>query len=140
MSRIPPKLRRGGRAGFNLIELLVVIAVIGVLLSILLPGIQAAREAARRAQCTNSLKQLALGVHNYVDAAGTLPMGGLAQRVRDDPAEFFPFSSSLFVAILPRLEQAAAFNALNFHFHTFDAANLTVDATGLSVLWCPSDS
>ena len=62
-----------GKRGFTIVELLVVIAIIGILVALLLPAVQAAREAARRTQCTNNLKQLALGVLNYVDTTGAFP-------------------------------------------------------------------
>src|SRR5262249_12825351 len=123
------------RGGFTLIELLVVIAVIGILIGLLLPAVHTAREAARRAQCTSNLKQIALAVHHYAEANGTLPMGGLSQRDARSP-QTLDISSGLFVALLPQLEQQAAFHAVNFDVRIWNKENTTICATGLSILWC----
>jgi prepilin-type N-terminal cleavage/methylation domain-containing protein/prepilin-type processing-associated H-X9-DG protein len=127
--------------GFTLIELLVVIAIIAVLIALLLPAVQSAREAARRAQCINNMKQLGLALANYESANGIYPYG--IARENTGPNSFSPYGyypgSSLFVRLLPQLEQQSLANAYNYSLHNWVADNSTVGATGLSALWCPSD-
>ena len=127
--------------GFTLIELLVVIAIIAVLISLLLPAVQSAREAARRAQCVNNLKQLGLALANYETAQGSYPYG--MARENTGPNSFTPYGyyvgSSIFVRLLPYLEQQVLASAYNTSLTNWVADNSTVGATGLSVLWCPSD-
>ena len=125
------------RSGFTLIELLVVIAIIAVLISLLLPAVQSAREAARRGQCTNNLKQLALAALNYEAANQTLPPGGFT-RPAAWPGSTWNFGP--FPSMLSYLEQPAVFNAVNFDWNVFAGENLTIAGIGLSVLWCPSDA
>src|SRR3954467_436772 len=96
--------------GFTLIELLVVIAIIAVLIGLLLPAVQAAREAARRMQCTNNLKQLSLALHNYESAHAMLPPAGSF-----NPGLLAPMPSySVQARLLPFVEQASLHNALNY--------------------------
>lgn len=140
------KRRQRSRAGFTLIELLVVIAIIAVLISLLLPAVQQAREAARRSQCKNNLKQLGLAVHNYHDAANSLPLGSIA-----------PWSgaTSWRFSLLPYLDQANAYHKVgmstypNFYPtpntspHTIaDVNQYTVPLIGLvmQVYSCPSST
>jgi prepilin-type N-terminal cleavage/methylation domain-containing protein/prepilin-type processing-associated H-X9-DG protein len=126
--------------GFTLIELLVVITLIGVLVAFLLPAVHAAREAARRAQCTNNLKQLALGCSNYEAAFGAFPIG-VPMMFDPDPAfSAFGTNQSIFVSLLGQLEQQPLYDAVNFSRSIYASANYTVFGTGLNVLWCPSDS
>lgn len=135
----PVASRRHFKRAFTLIELLVVIAIIAVLIALLLPAVQAAREAARRAQCTNNLKQLALGAMNYESSHGVFPSGSYPQSVSPAVAKPYP-DHSTFERILPYIEQASAFNAINFNLTIYANANLTIEGTALSVLMCPSDS
>lgn len=127
------------RLGFTLIELLVVIAIIGVLIALLLPAVQAAREAARRAQCTNNLKQIALAVHNYVDTHGTFPIGRGTRPPRpyNDTSRF---NYSGFSMILPFMEQRPVFDAINFDLTmTLQQGNTTATAMMIGSYLCPTD-
>ena len=103
-------------AGFTLIELLVVIAIIAVLISLLLPAVQSAREAARRAQCVNNLKQVGIALHNYHDANGVFPIASQQFGNWDTTCSYWPYGHSLFTAILPYIEQSSIFNAANLSF------------------------
>jgi prepilin-type N-terminal cleavage/methylation domain-containing protein/prepilin-type processing-associated H-X9-DG protein len=135
---LPSVGERSESRGFTLIELLVVIAIIAVLISLLLPAVQSAREAARRAQCINNMKQMTLAAHNYESANGCFPLGDhygrdwqSLQLVRQDAGHF--------VALTAYYEQGAIFNALNSSIMIYEAQNSTVSGAGVSMLWCPSD-
>ncbi len=123
------------RSAFTLIELLVVIAIIGVLIALLLPAVQMAREAARRIQCTNNFKQIGLAIHNYHDTVRALPWGAGPWGWND---------WSTHVMLLPYLEQNAMYNAFNFGngftSNTYGTTlNKTVTYIQLDVFQCPSD-
>jgi prepilin-type N-terminal cleavage/methylation domain-containing protein/prepilin-type processing-associated H-X9-DG protein len=128
---------RRSRAAFTLIELLVVIAIISVLIALLLPAVQSAREAARRIQCTNNLKQIGLGLHNYEAIAGAFPPSNVLLGTGNTVTWNGGFS--VHTRILPFMEQGVAFNALNFNTNHLGWENTTVVSMALSFFTCPSD-
>ncbi len=152
------------RRGFTLIELLVVIAIIGVLIALLLPAVQAAREAARRSQCVNNLKQIGLAMHNYHDVNGAFPpakiYAGSCQY--SNGGKGLVLNTTGFTMVLPQIEQSTLYNAYNFSHASSNAAwessmssssvgpgntnligsawtNTTVVGTMIASFVCPSD-
>jgi prepilin-type N-terminal cleavage/methylation domain-containing protein/prepilin-type processing-associated H-X9-DG protein len=136
--------------GFTLIELLVVIAIIAVLISLLLPAVQSAREAARRAQCTNNLKQLGLAVANYESATGAYPEAYPQRAVWDIQNSSGTMGDSgwgnwsVHALIMPYFEQTAVYNSLNFQISSSDNCDNAIQATGIgtrvSSFLCPSST
>ena len=129
-------------AAFTLVELLVVIAIIGILIALLLPAVQAAREAARRMGCANNLKQVGVALHNYLDNHGVFP-----------PSDTSPFQSNEFLGdprqrhihswrslVLPFLEQQILYDTMDFTVSAYHANNLPAAGRMPSVYRCPSYS
>ncbi len=131
---------RGSRA-FTLIELLVVIAIIGVLIALLLPAVQAAREASRRAQCLNNLKQIGLAMHNYHGVHDTFPPGYISNTMGNQPAgqEIGP-GWGWGAMLLSNLEQSPLYHSANFSLPTSDPGSQTLRVAVLSVFLCPSNT
>ncbi len=132
-----PRMKRG----FTLIELLVVIAIIAVLIALLLPAVQSAREAARRSQCVNNLKQIGLGMHNYHSTSNSFPMGVTASNNKFGQIYWTGWSAQ--ALLLNYLEQTAVYNSANFQLDPLNDGeggyNATAFYTKLNVFLCPSD-
>jgi prepilin-type N-terminal cleavage/methylation domain-containing protein/prepilin-type processing-associated H-X9-DG protein len=139
MSNKSQKNMRSGRSiqAFTLIELLVVIAIIAVLISLLLPAVQSAREAARRASCVNNMKQLGLSLHNYESLVGAFPPSIVMQGYGNQITNWTGWS--IHARLLPLMEQGVSFNLANFWFSADGPQNVTVSAMKMSVLVCPSE-
>lgn len=140
------------RRAFTLIELLVVIAIIGVLIALLLPAVQSARQAAWRVQCINNLKQIGIGLHNYHDVHSAFPPGFLSE---DDEHHVHHSSLTRFQdahnhvghpgwawasCFLPQIEQGPLFNAINFSVPVDYPDNDTANLARVSTFLCPADS
>ncbi|MEO2016913.1 MAG: DUF1559 domain-containing protein [Fuerstiella sp.] len=126
------------KRAFTLIEMLVVITIIAILVALLLPAIQQAREAARRVQCKNNLTQLSIAMHNYQSSFSCLPPGvvnetGPIQNVEDG------YHMSWLVQAMPMLDQRPLFQQIDFDQSAYDINNVGVRRTQISSLLCPSD-
>jgi len=135
------KQAKSNRDGFTLVELLVVIAIIGILIALLLPAVQAAREAARRSQCTNNLKQLGLALHNYHDTFKTFPRYNHLASV-SGASDGYAYSVQ--IKIMPYIEQGSLYDEIksisdDFYRNVNSPVDGTVQGMRLSAFVCPSD-
>ncbi|HWE39072.1 MAG TPA: DUF1559 domain-containing protein [Isosphaeraceae bacterium] len=134
MNHVGPRCRA---AGFTLIELLVVISIIGVLIALLLPAVQMAREAARKSSCQNNLHQLGVAMHNYEGSQGAFPMGYQSWRttnvLQTAPGWGWP------AMILREMEQGVLYDAINIKLPVEHAANQTARMVDVKAYLCPSD-
>ena len=130
------------KSGFTLVELLVVITIIGILISLLLPAVQAAREAARKLQCQNNIKQLGLALHNYHDANRTFPPGSFWTG-----ADYANYRGSILIRLLPYIEQQGIYDLYDFSnktavvdSQTLPGGSNLIQSISVAVYCCPSDS
>lgn len=130
-------LNKQVRTAFTLVEMLVTISIIGVLIGLLLPAVQMARESARRTQCANNLHQIGIALHNYHDTHDTLPPGCLQWRPPGgNPANFKQYAWSAF--ILPHLEQVPLYERIDFNLPYDHPRNAEPGSVRLSSYVCPS--
>jgi prepilin-type N-terminal cleavage/methylation domain-containing protein len=132
------------RPGFTLIEILVVLSIVGLLVALLLPAVQSAREAARRARCSNNLHQIGLAIHNYHDTFASLPPGRFLtydpRYAGSNPPCTAPAADKSFLLyILPAMEQPGLYNAINQDLTIFGLENTTIHVVVVSSYACPSD-
>jgi prepilin-type N-terminal cleavage/methylation domain-containing protein len=125
-------------SAFTLVELLIVIAIIGILIAMMLPAVQGAREAARKTQCLHNLSQIGLALKEYESAFGTLPPGTTQQR---GPIHNMPggYKMSWLTRLLPYLDEGVVFRHIDFSVGAYDAKNAEIRAIALPMLACPSD-
>lgn len=132
------------RRGFTLIELLVVISVISVLMSLLLPAVNSAREASKRAQCQNNIRQIGLALANHESAFGYFPSSGKSINLATNPPSqrFVDGNLSVFSRILPFMEGGSEYNAMNINapYNATDGSNFTACSVAISSFVCPSAS
>jgi prepilin-type N-terminal cleavage/methylation domain-containing protein/prepilin-type processing-associated H-X9-DG protein len=136
-----PRRRHTQRLAFTLVELLTVIAIFGILVSLLLPALQAARESARRIQCQNNLRQIGIGLQAYEEGGGLLPTGCIGCRF-SPPAPGQPFLPQRFLSwntqLLPHLEQQALWSAYDMRLPSYQGSNHTLGQTVVNTFLCPS--
>ncbi|HEX3601532.1 MAG TPA: DUF1559 domain-containing protein, partial [Lacipirellulaceae bacterium] len=135
---VASSIRRRKPQGFTLVELLVVIAIIGILVALLLPAIQAAREAARRSQCANNLHQLAIAALNYESAQKEFPVGRNSGTLLTDPTKD-SIHWGFLARLLPYIEGSDVYGQIDFTQAVDADVNKPVEMTNISFFICPSD-